>query len=92
MSGVRLSGRERAILRERRLAAGLRIVDLARRGSLSAEHLRSIERGSRHPSVATLQLIEGMLADQPRWPGYALTPEALRWLHAHPPPPPEVPA
>ena len=50
------------LLRDRRTEIGLKTRDLSALAGISAQHLRDIETGHRHPSFKTLLLLTDLLA------------------------------
>lgn len=50
-----------AVIRERRLAAGLRLRDVADRAGISVQYLSEVERGRKEPSSEMLESICGAL-------------------------------
>ncbi len=55
-----------ATIRERRLAAGLTLVELAERSGLSQPFLSQVENGRAHPSMESLYRIASALATTPQ--------------------------
>ena len=54
-----------AVLRDARLSAGLRLVDVADRAGVSPQYLSEVERGLKDPSSELLAAITGALGMRP---------------------------